>query len=89
MFNQISTVGTVSPLWLSSGRPKHREAPWLTVERVSNSAYGAPNSDSTLPTQSRGQGQLVLQIYGEGNERRKAGGGNATRPIFNGGGGGI
>jgi hypothetical protein len=35
--------------------------PWPTVERVSNLAHGAPNSNSTLHTQSRRQGELVVR----------------------------
>jgi hypothetical protein len=41
------------------------------------------------PTQSRGQGEPVLQTYGEGNDRWRAGGGGAVRSALGDGEGGL
>jgi hypothetical protein len=42
-----------------------------------SSAYDVPNFDFILPKRSRRLGFLVLLTFGSGNDRRKAGDGNA------------
>jgi hypothetical protein len=50
-----------------------------SVVRTLNLAYGAPNSNSTLPTQSRQQGDSDLLTYVTENGPRVAGDDSATR----------
>jgi hypothetical protein len=64
---------------------RHRYRQW----RSSSLGYGVVNVTRFLPKWSWSREELVLQTYGEGNRRWKAGDDGVTRPIFNGGGGSV
>jgi hypothetical protein len=53
--------------------------PWSLAWAISSSSHGAPNAMRFDPTRSRRQGEPVLQTYGEGNGRGRAGDGGAVR----------
>jgi hypothetical protein len=61
------------------GRDRGRRTPWLPAWASSSSSHGAPNVMRFDPMRSRRQGEPVLQTYGEGNGRGRAGDGGAVR----------
>jgi hypothetical protein len=64
---------------LQRGRDKGGRTPWSPAWASSSSSHGAPNVIRFDPTRSRRQGEPVLQTYGEGNGRGRAGDGGAVR----------
>jgi hypothetical protein len=55
-----------------------REVPWPVPRASSSASYGARNVMRFDPTWSRRQGEPVLQTYDEGNDRGRAGHGDAV-----------
>jgi hypothetical protein len=56
--------------------------PWLLAWESSSLSHGAPNAIRFDPTRSRRQGEPVLQTYGEGNDRGRAGNGGTVRSVL-------